>query len=62
MGDGPLEDEFEYSPHLDASRDKDLLDILPDYLTEEITFPRSGLVRFFAKLMDYMTKNVIIED
>ncbi|KKY26243.1 putative chromosome segregation protein [Diplodia seriata] len=56
------EAEFEYTPLLDESRDRDLLDILPDYLTEEICFPRSSAAKFYAKVVDCMTKKVVIED
>ncbi|KAL1631663.1 hypothetical protein SLS54_000425 [Diplodia seriata] len=56
------EAEFAYTPLLDESRDRDLLDILPDYLTEEICFPRSSAAKFYAKVVDCMTKKVVIED
>ncbi|EOD43731.1 putative chromosome segregation protein [Neofusicoccum parvum UCRNP2] len=56
------EAEFAYTPLLDESRDRDLLDILPDYLTEEICFPRSSAAKFYAKVVDCMTKKVIIEE
>ncbi|KAF2455005.1 chromosome segregation protein Csm1/Pcs1-domain-containing protein [Lineolata rhizophorae] len=54
--------EFEYVPLLDASRDRDLLDVLPDYLTEEICFPRSSAARFYAKVVECMTKRIVVED
>ncbi|KAF2091407.1 hypothetical protein K490DRAFT_13255, partial [Saccharata proteae CBS 121410] len=54
--------EFAYSPLLDENRDRDLLDILPDYLTEEICFPRSSAAKFYAKVVDCMTKKVVVED
>ncbi|KAF9630571.1 putative chromosome segregation protein [Lasiodiplodia theobromae] len=56
------EAEFAYTPLLDENRDRDLLDILPDYLTEEICFPRSSAAKFYAKVVDCMTKKVVIED
>ncbi|KAK5119568.1 hypothetical protein LTR85_007396 [Meristemomyces frigidus] len=56
------EAEFAYEPFLDESRDRELLDILPDYLAEEICFPRSHAVKFYAKLMDSMTKKVIVDE
>ncbi|PNS21762.1 Monopolin complex subunit pcs1 [Sphaceloma murrayae] len=54
--------EFAYEPFFDEGRDRDLIDILPDYLTEEICFPRSHAVRFYTKIVDSMTKKVVIED
>ncbi|OJD29766.1 chromosome segregation protein [Diplodia corticola] len=56
------EAEFAYTPLLDESRDRDLLDVLPDYLTEEICFPRSSAAKFYAKVVDCMTKRIVIED
>jgi len=52
------ETEFQYEPRLNDQRDKDLLDILPDYLTEEICFPRSNAARFYARVVDCLTKRV----
>lgn len=56
------EAEFAYEPLLDESRDRELLDLLPDYLTEEIEFPRSHAQRFYSKVVDSMTKKIVIED
>ncbi|EKG15713.1 Monopolin complex subunit Csm1/Pcs1 [Macrophomina phaseolina MS6] len=56
------EAEFAYTPLLDENRDRDLLEILPDYLTEEICFPRSSAAKFYAKVVDCMTKKVVIEE
>lgn len=55
------EAEFAYIPFLDASRDRDLLDILPDYLTEEIYFPRNHAVKFYTKVAESMTKKIVVE-
>ena len=52
------ETEFQYEPRLNDQRDKDLLDILPDYLTEDICFPRSNAARFYARVVDCLTKRV----
>jgi hypothetical protein len=52
--------EFVYTPLLDEKNDKDLLEILPDYLTEEICFPRSSAAMFYAKLGDCMSRRVEI--
>jgi hypothetical protein len=56
------EAEFAYEPLLDESRDRELLDLLPDYLTEEICFPRNHAQRFYSKVVDSMTKKIVIED
>lgn len=52
--------EFAYTPLLDEKNDKDLLEILPDYLTEEICFPRNNAARFYAKVSDCMSRRVEI--
>jgi len=60
-GPGGYDDmEFAYTPLLDEKNDKDLLEILPDYLMEEICFPRSSAARFYAKLGDCMNRRVEI--
>lgn len=45
------EPQFMYMPQLDLSRDQALIDILPDYLVEEITFPQSHAERFYSRVM-----------
>jgi hypothetical protein len=47
---------------LDANRDADLMDILPDYLTEEICFPRNHAVKFYTKVVESMTKRVVVDE
>ncbi|KEQ62337.1 uncharacterized protein M437DRAFT_49074 [Aureobasidium melanogenum CBS 110374] len=54
--------EFAYEPLLDANRDSDLMDILPDYLTEEICFPRNHAVKFYTKVVESMTKKVVVDE
>jgi hypothetical protein len=54
--------EFIYQPLLDEQRDRDLLDLLPDYLTEEISFPRGQAAKFYCKVVDSMSKKIILED
>ncbi|TIA36979.1 hypothetical protein D6C78_05067 [Aureobasidium pullulans] len=54
--------EFAYEPLLDANRDADLMDILPDYLTEEICFPRNHAVKFYTKVVESMTKRVVVDE
>lgn len=56
------ETEFMYNPLLNEQRDKELLDLLPDYLTEEICFPRAQAPKFYTKVVDSMSKKIILED
>lgn len=56
------EAEFAYEPLLDENRDRELLDILPDYLTEEICFPRNHAVKFYSRVADSMTKKIVVEE
>ncbi|KAI0840842.1 chromosome segregation protein Csm1/Pcs1-domain-containing protein [Hypoxylon sp. FL0890] len=50
------EPQFIYMPQLDAARDQALIDILPDYLVEEITFPQSHAARFYSRVMRSLTE------
>lgn len=54
--------EFIYQPLLNEQRDKELLDLLPDYLTEEICFPRGQAAKFYCKVVDSMSKKIILEE
>ncbi|CZR62508.1 uncharacterized protein PAC_12405 [Phialocephala subalpina] len=45
-----------YSPQLDPSRDKALIELLPEYLVEEITFPRHHATRFYARVVKALTE------
>ncbi|KAF8855251.1 hypothetical protein BDZ45DRAFT_746628 [Acephala macrosclerotiorum] len=45
-----------YSPQLDPSRDKALIELLPEYLVEEITFPRPHAARFYARVVKALTE------
>ena len=56
------EAEFAYEPLLDESRDRELVELLPDYLTEEICFPRNHAVKFYSRVVDSMTKKIVVED
>lgn len=38
-------------PQLDPSRDRELIDLLPDFLVEEITFPRPHAAKFYARVI-----------
>ncbi len=50
------ETEFQYTPRLDNDRDRDLLELLPDYLREEITFSRHNAARFYGRVVETLTK------
>lgn len=45
-----------YVPQLDTSRDKTLMELLPDYLVDEITFPRPQAGKFYARVMKALTE------
>jgi hypothetical protein len=62
-GTGSYEDtEFIYQPLLNEQRDKELLDLLPDYLTEDICFPRGHAAKFYCKVVDSMSKKIVFEE
>ncbi|OJJ33210.1 hypothetical protein ASPWEDRAFT_115559 [Aspergillus wentii DTO 134E9] len=48
--------EFQYIPLLDENRDRDLVEILPDYLTVDITFSRQQASKFYTRVIDTLTK------
>ncbi|KAL4769716.1 chromosome segregation protein Csm1/Pcs1-domain-containing protein [Aspergillus nidulans var. acristatus] len=48
--------EFQYIPLLDANRDRGLVEILPEYLTVDITFVRQQASKFYTRVMDALTK------
>ncbi|RYP07389.1 hypothetical protein DL764_002524 [Monosporascus ibericus] len=52
------ETQFLYMPQLDPSRDQDLIELLPDYLAEEITFPRPHAAKFYARVMKSLTERL----
>ncbi|KAF2665617.1 hypothetical protein BT63DRAFT_428577 [Microthyrium microscopicum] len=56
------EPEITYTPILDEKNDKHLLDILEDYLLEEIEFPQNNLQRLYTTIRDGMTKKVVMVD
>ena len=53
------ETEFSYEPRLDSDRDMDLIEILPEYLCEEITFSRNNAARFYSRIADTLTKRLV---
>ncbi|KAL9116624.1 MAG: hypothetical protein Q9187_006852 [Circinaria calcarea] len=55
------ETEFQYTPCLDGSRDRDLLELLPDYLGEEITFSRANAGKFYGRVVEVLTRRRDVE-
>jgi hypothetical protein len=51
--------EFHYMPLLDTNRDRQLMDILPDYLAVDITFSRQHASKFYNRVVDTLTKRRI---
>ena len=56
------ETEFLYSPQLDANRDQDLIEMMPDYLTEDITFIREVAAKFYTRVVKTLTEKPIEEE
>lgn len=55
--EGGYEDtEFQYTPRLDANRDRDMIALLPEYLTDEITFSRTNAAMFYGRVVETLTK------
>lgn len=52
------EPQFMYMPQLEIGRDHALMDILPDYLLEEITFPQSHAERFYSRVMKALNERL----
>ncbi|KAF2278864.1 uncharacterized protein EI97DRAFT_448677 [Westerdykella ornata] len=50
--------QFVYTPLLDEKRDAGLLDLLPDYLTDELEFPRNQVAKFYEKVAGSMSRAV----
>lgn len=62
----PSSDSFEdaqtlYTPHLDENRDRDLIDILPDFLVEPIGFARKDTGKFYARVLKALNDPVVYE-
>jgi hypothetical protein len=47
---------YQYMPLLDANRDRELVDILPDFLMDHITFERQAVTKFYSRVIDALTK------
>ncbi|KAL6717057.1 hypothetical protein ACLMJK_004971 [Lecanora helva] len=48
--------EFHYTPRLDSDRDRDLITLLPEYLTEEIEFSRTNAAMFYSRIVNCLTR------
>ncbi|KAK0715014.1 chromosome segregation protein Csm1/Pcs1-domain-containing protein [Lasiosphaeris hirsuta] len=53
------EAQYLYQPQLDSNRDRALIDMLPDYLVEEITFPRPHAAKFYARVVKALTEPAV---
>jgi hypothetical protein len=54
--DGYDDAQCQYIPQLDPSRDKALKDLLPDYLIDEIVFPRLQVEKFYSRVVKALTE------
>lgn len=61
-GDSYGEKEIWYTPVLDEKRDQELIELLPDYLTDEISFPREQAPKFYMKVVECMGKKIELVD
>lgn len=57
-GESYEDHQFTYRPQLDPSRDRELMELLPEYLTEEITFPRPHAAKFYARVTKALTERL----
>ena len=48
--------EFVFTPIFDSTHDVHLMELLPDYLTEEITFTRANASKFYARVVKTLTQ------
>ncbi|KAF5659359.1 chromosome segregation pcs1 [Fusarium heterosporum] len=57
--DNSLDDvHFTYQPQLDAGRDEEMIEMLPEYLTDEIIFPRSQAPKFYSRVNKSLTEDL----
>lgn len=54
--------EYLYTPMLNPDRDRELIEMMPDYLTEDITFVRDVAARFYARVVKTLTEKPIEEE
>ncbi len=55
------ETEYLYTPLLDANRDREMIELMPSYLAEQITFARQNAARFYGRVVDTLTKKMVEE-
>jgi Chromosome segregation protein Csm1/Pcs1 len=55
------ETEFLYTPLLDVNRDREMMELMPDYLRDEITFARQNAAKFYSRVVDTLTKRRVDE-
>ncbi|KAK4210429.1 chromosome segregation protein Csm1/Pcs1-domain-containing protein [Rhypophila decipiens] len=49
------EPQLRYMPQLDPGRDRAMMEILPNFLVDEIEFPRSHVDKFYARVVKALT-------
>ncbi|KAI9888146.1 MAG: hypothetical protein M1823_000081 [Watsoniomyces obsoletus] len=54
--------EFLFTPLLDPHRDRALMEVLPEYLQEEINFMRGQAEKFYEKVVKCLTQTIVEED
>lgn len=52
------EAHYQYIPQLDPSRDRELVELLPDYLISDISFPRPQAAKFYARVVKALTEKL----
>ncbi|KUI54854.1 Monopolin complex subunit pcs1 [Cytospora mali] len=52
------EAEFQYKPQLDERRDSALIEILPEFLVDEISFPRAHAAKFYSRVLKSLTEKI----
>ncbi|ROW09749.1 hypothetical protein VMCG_02416 [Cytospora schulzeri] len=52
------EAEFQYKPQLDEHRDRELIELLPEFLADEISFPRAHAAKFYSRVLKSLTEKV----
>ncbi|OBT97146.1 hypothetical protein VE01_04863 [Pseudogymnoascus verrucosus] len=50
------ESQCHYVPQMDPSRDEELKELLPEYMSEELTFPRPQVDKFYARVVKALTE------
>jgi hypothetical protein len=48
--------EYFYIPLVEPDRDHEMMELMPSYLTEEITFARVNASKFYSRVADTLTK------